>query len=455
MLIDDIKKVMGVESYTVDNDIKVWLDCYRGESYWLQDKYERLGNDAEDIQSLNLCAGIPSELARLTTMELKTNVDDENINDYYQQFIKHIRKFVEYGLALGGIVIKPYVESTENKKIGIDIATADKFVVLGFTSFGDINHIVFIDRIKKVDKDNNPVYFTRLEEHIISDVYKINNTAYISDKANELGDKSSRLDIIDEWANLEVTTTLVDRDKPLFAYFKNPQANNLDLNSFEGISCFAKALSLIQDADEQYQRLLWEFKGGELAIDADVTVLEANGELPAGKKRLYRNLGLDQKDGFYEVFSPTLRDESLINGLNQILRRIEFICGLAFGTISETEYSAKTATEIKMSQQRSYSTVIDIQNELQKALEEFAEIIEYWLDKLKVPVSEKWDISFDFDDSLVVDSEVEQKIRLQEVAAGILSTEAYLEWRYGATGDQVEDLMPNLDENHNDVAEEE
>ena len=120
----------------------------------------------------------------------------------------------------------------------------------------------------------------------------------------------------------------------------------------------------MQDADDQYQRLLWEFEGGELAIDADITVLEASGELPRGKKRLFRNLGKDLDDGFYEVFSPTLRDESLINGLNQILRKIEFVCGLAFGTISETEYSAKTATGIKMSQQRSYSTVIDIQKEL-------------------------------------------------------------------------------------------
>ena len=58
-------------------------------------------------------------------------------------------------------------------------------------------------------------------------------------------------------------------------------------------------------------------------------------------------------------------------------------------------------------------------------------------------------------DSLVVDSEVEQKIRLQEVASGILSPEAYLEWRYGATGAQVEDLMPKPDESFDDVAEEE
>ena len=455
MLEADIKKVMGLDTYSIDNNVKLWLDCYRGESYWITDKLERLEPMATDrIQSMNLCQAIASELARLSVMELKTSVDDENINQYYQSFIKHIRKFTEYGLALGGIIVKPYIDNLEDKKIDIDIVTADKFVVLGFTSFGDVNHIVFIDRIKKSDKKGKEIFFTRLEEHRIKGVYEIKNRAFISDQQDRLG-QEVRLNIIEERENLKDYEKLENRDKALFAYFKNPQANNLDLDTFEGISCFARALSLIQDADEQYQRLIWEFEGSELAIDADITVLKASGEMPVGKERLFRNLGKDYQDNFYEVFSPTIRDESIINGLNNILRKIEFACGLAFGTISETEYTAKTATEIKMSQQRSYSTVVDIQNELQKSLEEFAEIIEYWLRFLKLPVKENWEISFDFDDSLVIDSTEEQKIRLQEVAAGILKAEAYLKWRYGASGQAIDDLMANSSENSDDVAEEE
>lgn len=458
MLRDDIADAMGVESYTADNSVNLWLDCYHGESYWIKEKYLR--NNAksiDDIQSLNLCATIPSELARLTVMEMVSSVDSEAIDYYYKPFLKKIRTFVEYGLALGGIIVKPYVEDVVNKRLGVDMVTADKFLILGFTSFGKVNHIVFIDRVKKYDKKGNPIFFTRLEEHIIDNTYTINNTAYLSNRSETLGNQT-RLDIIPEWENIQETITLEDRNKPLFAYFKNPQANNLDLDNQEGISCFARALSLIQDADEQYQRLMWEFKGSELAIDADITLFKKSGEIPEGKERLFRNMGLDQdngRDSFYNVFSPDIRDKSLLNGLNDIIRSIEFACGLAYGTISETEYSAKTATEIKMSQQRSYSTVVDIQNELKDTLEEFAEIIEYWLLKLKVPVEASWGVSFDFDDSLVVDSTEEQKIRLQEVAAGITSPEYYLKWRYGATGEEIEDMMPKFNESFNDVAEEE
>lgn len=451
MLDREIRERLGSLGLNIENNYKIWLDCYHGEPYWLSNQ-----NDADNSQSLNLCAAISSELARLVTMELETRVDDENIDSIYQKFIKRIRRFTEYGLALGGIIVKPYIENIDKKKIDIDIAPANKFIILGFTSFGDINHVVFIDRIKRKDKKDKDIFFTRLEEHKIGDEYLITNTAYMSDSQDTLGDKVS-LSIVDKWADM-TEKMVVDSDKPLFAYFKNPQANNLDLESDEGISCFARSLSLIQDADEQYQRIHWEYKGSELAIDADITTVKANGELPKGKERLFRNLGMDMGDGgrdFYEVFSPEIRDTPLFHGLDEILRKIEFHCGLAYGTLSHMSETTKTASEIITSQQRSYSTVKDIQTELADCLEEFVEILKYWYKELGIPYAEDCQVSFDFDDSLVVDSETEQKIRLQEVAAGILKPEAYLKWRYGVTDEELKEIQAGVSEDRSDVAEEE
>ena len=73
---------------------------------------------------------------------------------------------------------------------------------------------------------------------------------------------------------------------------------------------------------------------------------------------------MDMGDGgrdFYEVFSPEIRDTPLFHGLDEILRKIEFHCGLAYGTLSHMSETTKTASEIITSQQRSYSTVKDIQ----------------------------------------------------------------------------------------------
>lgn len=423
MIQDEIRKRLGKDTIDNKNNYELWLNCYRGESPWL-------GGD--NLESLNLCCSISSELARLATIELESEVNNEDVNFYYKHLINNARRFTEYGLALGGIIVKPYLI---NGKINIDYVTPDKYLILEFSTFGDITHIIFIDRLTKIENDKR-VFYTRLEEHIINTTYTIKNTAFKSNMYTNLGDAIS-LNSVEEWKTLK-NIVVLQHEKPLFSYFKNPQANNLNLRSNEGVSCFSRALSLIQDADEQYQRILWEFKGSELAIDADVTVIKKNGELPHGQERLFRNLGLDQKDGFYEVFSPKIRDSNLFNGLNKILRRIEFTVGLAYGTLSEVDEVEKSATEVKSSKQRSYSTVVDIQKELEKCLRTAAEIIAFLLNK-KIDL----DISFSFDDSLVVDSETEQKIRLQEVAAELIKPEEYLMWRYGVSETEAKKMLPN------------
>ena len=423
MIQDEIRAIYGKNE--IDNNYKLWLDCYRGEYPWL-------GGD--NLESLNLAASISSELARLTTIEFESELD----LDIYQEVVDNARKFVEYGLALGGLILKPY---KLNDKLAMNYLTPDMYLILGFSVFGDINHVVFIDRTYK-----NKKYYTRLEEHEqINDYWKITNSCYESENYYYLGNKIS-LKTVDNWKNIK-ETELIKVDFPLFSYFKNPTANNLDLQSFEGVSCFSRALSLIQDADEQYQRILWEFKGTEIAIDADITVVKKNGELPHGKERLFRNLGLDQKDGFYEVFSPQIRDSSLFNGLNKILRRIEFTVGLAYGTISEVDQVEKSATEIKASKQRSYSTVVDIQKELRKTLEDLLKVLGFYLNK-------NLEASFNFDDSLVVDAESEQKIRLQEVSAGLIKPEEYLMWRYGVTEKEAHKMMPDVEEDEEEIEEE-
>lgn len=426
MLHDEIRRrINSTYKGSIDNNYELWLSCYRGEYPWL-------GGDK--LESLNNAAAISSELARLSTIELKSKVSNKKIDKYYQTTISKSRTYTEYALALGGLILKPY---KFNDGVKIDYASPNEYVILGFSILDEIDHIIFIDRKEKYEKDKL-VYYTRLEEHKISKKYTVTNTAYRSENYNDLG-KEIPLNSLYEWKDLK-DKDVINSDKPLFGYLKNPQANNLNLKDQEGISCFARALSLMQDADEQYQRILWEYRGSELAIDADVTVFKENGEMPQGQERLFRNLGLDQKDGFYQVFSPEIRDSSLFNGLNKILRRIEFTVGLAYGTLSEVDTIDKTATEIKASKQRSYSTVVDIQKNIKKCLEDVADAIAYWLD-----IKEELDISFDFDDSLVVDTETEQKIRMQEVAAGLVKPEEYLMWRYGVSEKEAKKILPDIE----------
>lgn len=89
--------------------------------------------------------------------------------------------------------------------------------------------------------------------------------------------------------------------------------------------------------------------------------------MPLREQRLYRNWINGSVSGgrnLYEVFAPTLRDESYRKGLDAMLKRIEFQCGLAYGTLSDPQNVDKTAEEIRSSKQRSYTTVKDLQRAL-------------------------------------------------------------------------------------------
>ena len=195
---------------------------------------------------------------------------------------------------------------------------------------------------------------------------------------------------------------------------------------------------MIKEAEKQYSRYLWEYQGGELAIDASADLFDIERGtnkpvLPNGKDRLYRtydydtssNVGNGGSNKFIDVFAPTLRDESYARGFNNILKRIEFNCGLSYGDLSDPQAIEKTAEEIKSSKQRKYNTVTAIQNELDNVFEHIAYIMNIYAVGLGKANSMNISLNNDWGDSVLVDSEKQRNIDLQEVNIGLMP-----EWKY-------------------------
>ena len=156
-------------------------------------------------------------------------------------------------------------------------------------------------------------------------------------------------------------------------------------------------------------------------------------------------MNLSEEDK-WNVFSPEIRDTSLFNGLNNILKKIEFNCGLAYGTLSDLQETDKTATEIKASKQRSYSTVKDIQNNLENALIDLVSVMDIVSKIYKLSNNTSYDMSFNFDDSLILDKDLELASMLGDVSAGILRPEIYLAKKYGVSEEEALKMMPTYDD---------
>jgi A118 family predicted phage portal protein len=231
---------------------------------------------------------------------------------------------------------------------------------------------------------------------------------------------------------------------PLFVYFKLPFANIIEPLSPLGVSAYAKAVGLLEDSDMQYSRYLAEYVLGAFAVNVDASAIEIDStkgwSVANLDRRLYR--GVDIKD-LYQAWNPTLRDGSYYEGLNSILRMIEFKCGLSYNTLSDAEFKELTATEIMSSKQRSYGTVREIQKSLENALERLVEVmcILRGLDKNEV------ETTFEWDDSIIVNEEVEKGLFMQEIAAGLRAPWEYRVKFLGETEAEAKEMIEAIEGN--------
>lgn len=240
------------------------------------------------------------------------------------------------------------------------------------------------------------------------------------------------LSLVKEWSSLAEEMTVENVKKPLFGYFKPAGANKTDTNSPLGASVYSNAVDLINEANKHFRRFLWEFESGERALYVNTMAFkrDKNGRPILPHKRLYKAIDVDDNDLFKE-WTPTLRVEEFNKGLDSIFRKIEFNCGLAYGTLSDVQNADKTAEEIIASKQRSYATVSDNQRALKNALEDLVYAMDVWCTLYNLAPLSKWETSFEFDDSIIADRKAEFTEKQALVSAGIMEKWEFRMWYFG------------------------
>lgn len=542
--IEEVVKVTPAISSKMSEAIQLWTLMYEGKAPWIK---EPTYDDPTRIVSLGLPSLIASEKARMATLEMESEItapmkeeEKQNpeyeapsigpdgqinmgrgsmiikedvpegpteradfLNEQYKKLKKQIRRQLEYGVAKGGLAIKPYVvmydsgktpgsseaekdssatnsseqnnssnpehtratgsvfeydSDLESAEIEFDFVQADRFFPLSFDANGKVIEAAFIQT--RVDKDK---VYIRLEYHKLEGrTVTVQNYAFENDNlamsditnfsiASDLGTPIP-LSRVAEWKSIQPKVTINNVDRLLFAYFKMPEANTIDSYSPLGVSGYSRVVSLIKDADMQYSRMLWEYEAGEMAIDVDrdamKLVTEADGYthsvMPAKQQRLFRKIDLNSEET-YNVFAPALRDDSLNHGLNVILMRIEDACGISRGTLSEaTSLEAKTATELKILKQRSFASNADIQQALEDALRDVVYVMDVYCDLYDVTPDGDYEISFEWDDSIIVDSETELQKRLTLMQNGITSKLETRMWYFGETENQAKQALQKV-----------
>ena len=452
-------------SSVMDDAITLWSQMYKNAPMWL--------GGPEHVKSLNLPATIAEEMARLVLTEFDFNLEGsaraDFLLDQMDTILSNLSNIVEMWCALGGVVFKPYAagsnENGDPDHIEVDVVHADRFYPTAFNSNKEITGAVFVDTHRVGD-----YLYTRLEYHsLVGTHYTVVNKAYRSERIYTTATDDAQIKVdhpfmeeisleqVEEWKGIKPLVELDGIEKPFFVYIKTPRTNTIDPHSPLGASVYARARDTIEEADKQYSRILWEYEATEAAIDADETLFttdrKGNPILPKGKERLFRTYDIggnvNEKTAFITNYSPEIRDDSLFNGLDKMYRIIEYQCGLAYGTLSESKGSAaaeQTAYEIRSSKQRSYTTVHAMQGAWETGLDELLYVMNGICDLYELVPDGEVKKTVTWGDGVLEDTETEYQRRWAMVISGKMKLEKFYAWYFGCTEEKALEYIPNHSE---------
>ena len=407
--------------------ISEWNEMLAGQALWC--------SNSDYITSLRIEHGICREFADVVLNEMEVSVSNEKLNILLQSCIEDLNENLQEGLGLGSFIIKPL------GKHKVEYIAADKFIPIHFDDTGKPDDCMFI----QVKRQGTSQYYIRTERHdICGGNLRIRNKAYKSFSQNTIG-MEIPLSSVEEWKNFPEDITYKGMTQMDFGYFRTPLKNKID-GSPCGVSVFESAIEQIKKADIQGARIDWEFESGERAIHVDERALNTSIKgkkfLERLNKRLYRGFKLDAgKDAeLFKEFSPELREEGFINGLEKYYRQIEFAVGLSYGDLSDAQYVEKTATEIKASKSRKYNRVTAIQDKLKVCLEDLVSGLAFY----NGLYTSGYEFQCNFNDSILTDEETERQQDRQDVSMGVMSLAEYRAKWYGETEEEAEEKLPEV-----------
>ena len=390
----DAKRIFDVDillSDTMDMAIRTWNQIYAGHPNWV--------DKDNHVKTINFAKSVSSETARLACLDLSIKVSGSARAVYLQSVIDNmfgkIREYVERGCVNGTIILKPNGD-------GIDCFDPQRFLPTEVDGNGNIRAGIFFDFYEQSKK-----YYKRLEYHRFAEdgTYRISNRCFVSDSSTSLGIETDMEKT--PWKGLLPDAGILNLEKPLFAVFKTPMANNIDLASPLGMSIFAEALEELKDLDVAYSRNAKEIYDSKRTVLADERLFDGkaimvDGEVVRVKPKMpdyIRNVLSESPENFYQEINPNLNTDIRIKGINNILSILAYKCGYSNGYFSfDSMTGIQTATGVEASQQRTIQFIKDMRDELEITMDNLIYACDKYADLYDLAPVGTYEVEYGFGD---------------------------------------------------------
>lgn len=386
----NIKPISSTEMQKLINEC---ANVYAGRPYWLGD----------DIKTINFAKALCSETARLAMLDIEITLEGGARAKYLQEKIdvikqKKLREWVEYGTGWGSIILKPNGKS-------IDLITPDRFSITAVEN-GEITGCVFQDTRRTHDGNH---FYNRLEYHSRENGrYTIQNRTYYSDSEGSLGKPISIKET--PWADLSEEVTVDNAEGNMFAFFKMPHANNVDIDSPLGLPIIADCIEELKDLDIAYSRNALEIDQSKrtILLDSDKLLMNGSKKKDINIDQTKRRMELpdfvkivegDGNSTVYQEINPLIQTDARLVGINALLSQIGYKCGFSNGYfVFNEQMGIQTATGVEANQQRTIQYIKDVRDQLQSCIDQLIYALNAFADAYGLAPIGDYEIAYKFGD---------------------------------------------------------
>jgi len=371
----------------------------------------------ERIDDINFNSIFSNKLANYVINDSNVNIVGDNarvelLSNTTQSMWKKAKKIVSMGFGYGGVIIVPYVKGG---KIYYSIVPQNRLTIDAVD--GDLITGATVLAEKKVIQQqlSTPKIYLRWTNYRV-DNGNITITQTFSDETGK------RIPVPDFWMNIQEKQVITGVDRVLFGYLKSP-INNRKTDDKYGVPITYGCDSTIKEIKETMKQLCREYKLKEAFVGADVTMFNGDNALPTNG--LFKKVD-SGNDNFFEVFDPAFRP--FTERLQELFRRLEHEIGTSAGILSEVQTQNATATEIKRSMYDTFTLVDDMRSNIEKAIDDFVYSANVLSNAYNLSPQGDYEVSFDWDYSLLEDSQeaFAQAVTLQ--GKGIISEVELRQW---------------------------
>ena len=389
----------------------------------------------ERIDEINFNSIFSNKLANYVINDSNVNITGENaraelLNKVIQSMWKKAKKITSMGFGYGGDVLVPYVKGG---KIYYNIVSQSRVTIDEVEGENIIGATIIADK-RTVNKGigNSKTYY-RLTNYRVR-----NGNIEITQKFTD--ENGHEVEVPDFWKNIELKKVITGVDRALFGYIKSP-INNRKTDDKYGVPITYGCDKTIAEIKETMKQMLDEYRAKKTFVGVDSTLFDGKNGLP--KDGIYKgfDFGVDGESKF-EIYDPAFRP--YVERLQELFKRLEHEIGTSAGILSEVNTANATATEIKRSMYDTFTIVDDMRSNIEKGIEDFLYSANVLANAYNLTPQGEYEVSFDWDYSLLEDSQEAFSQLITAQSKGIVSEVEVRQWL--KPDETLEDSQKAIDE---------